>query len=536
MWSDNDIDNAFQRLNPPGPELAPFPLDAWLRLEDQLDKAVLERAVRRRLWKFFAAEVALVALVALGWLAWPTAVTPTTGTAPKSSGPASGRALPAATSARRAANEAKHPATSGTPSSSRAAQAFPVPPATAPAPETAGLPSSSPPFLKAVAGAPTKPSAAALPHVALASATVPGSFRQHPADGRISLHALAVPLNTRPNHNYTRAHGSTRQEQPAAQRAAATAVSFAESTTARHPAAGNIAAPAEAPTPAVVAATAGLRHHREGQSPLPALLVTGAPDAAAPAGALPEPGALTTEAPTAAGGPSALPPTGARLLLPAAVGLPAPLATTAVAPANLPVPMRQPRFYVGLVAAPDVSTVRFASVASPMPNVGLTLEYRLTNRLRVSTGLLRSTKRYVARREDYDWGAYSKLVYSHDFTDVDGTCTVLDVPLNLRYALLLRPNFQLFASTGLSSYFMQREHYYYDWTDANGFHAWNGSAVNRNRHLLSILNLAVGYERRLDAHWSVQAEPYVKLPLAGVGLGKVRLASAGIFFGMQYGF
>ena len=69
MWSDNDIDKAFQRLNPPEPEPTPFPLDAWLRLETQLDKAAIERAVRQRLWQFFAAEVAVVGLVALGWLA-----------------------------------------------------------------------------------------------------------------------------------------------------------------------------------------------------------------------------------------------------------------------------------------------------------------------------------------------------------------------------------------------------------------------------------------------------------------------------------
>ena len=71
MWSDNDIDDAFQRLNPPEPEPTPFPLDAWLRLETQLDKAVIERAVRRRVWRLFAAEVAVVILAAIGWLLWP---------------------------------------------------------------------------------------------------------------------------------------------------------------------------------------------------------------------------------------------------------------------------------------------------------------------------------------------------------------------------------------------------------------------------------------------------------------------------------
>ena len=58
---------------------------------------------------------------------------------------------------------------------------------------------------------------------------------------------------------------------------------------------------------------------------------------------------------------------------------------------------------------------------------------------------------------------------------------------------------------------------------------------NGSRHLLKVLNLSVGYERLLGPRWSVQAEPFVKLPLAGVGYGAVRLRSAGVFFSLRYG-
>ena len=209
----------------------------------------------------------------------------------------------------------------------------------------------------------------------------------------------------------------------------------------------------------------------------------------------------------------------------------------AVAPtAALPSPLRQPRLYVGLVAAPDVSTVRFADVEAPALNFGLTLDYRLGNRLRLSTGLLRSNKKYVARREDYDWGAYGARVYSRNFSDVEGTCTVLDVPLNLRYDLLVQPGYRLVSTVGLSSFFMQHEKYEYGWTDATGAHTWTTTAVNENQHFLSILNLALGAEYGLGTRWSLLAEPYVKLPLAGVGLGKVKLLSAGVYVGVKYGF
>ena len=201
-----------------------------------------------------------------------------------------------------------------------------------------------------------------------------------------------------------------------------------------------------------------------------------------------------------------------------------------------PAPIREPRFLLGLVTAPDVTTVKFTSVQAPLLNLGLTLDYRLGPRLRLSTGLLRSTKQYSARREDYDWGAYASRVYQRDFKDVDATCTVLDIPLNLRYDLLVRPRYLLAGSVGLSSFFMQRERYTYAYVENNLPQRWERNAVNENRHLLSILNLSLGYEGRLNEHWRFQAEPYLKLPLAGVGAGKVRLTSAGVFVGVKYGF
>jgi hypothetical protein len=60
--------------------------------------------------------------------------------------------------------------------------------------------------------------------------------------------------------------------------------------------------------------------------------------------------------------------------------------------------------------------------------------------------------------------------------------------------------------------------------------------VNQNQHLLRILNLTAGVEYGLGTRWNLLAEPYVKVPLAGVGMGKVKLLSAGVLFGLKYGF
>ena len=59
---------------------------------------------------------------------------------------------------------------------------------------------------------------------------------------------------------------------------------------------------------------------------------------------------------------------------------------------------------------------------------------------------------------------------------------------------------------------------------------------NQNSHYFSIGNLSVGYERKINKKISFQVEPFIKLPLAGVGYGKVKLLSSGVFLSLKYNF
>jgi hypothetical protein len=41
-------------------------------------------------------------------------------------------------------------------------------------------------------------------------------------------------------------------------------------------------------------------------------------------------------------------------------------------------------------------------------------------------------------------------------------------------------------------------------------------------------------ERSLGKHFSIQAEPYLKVPLKGLGIGNIRMDSYGILFTLKY--
>jgi hypothetical protein len=82
---------------------------------------------------------------------------------------------------------------------------------------------------------------------------------------------------------------------------------------------------------------------------------------------------------------------------------------------------------------------------------------------------------------------------------------------------------------------MDKENYnlYYNWGSSPASPYPLNSDTNSN-YLFSIWNLSVGLERSLGKHFSIQAEPYLKVPLKGLGTGSIRMDSYGIFFTLKY--
>lgn len=190
----------------------------------------------------------------------------------------------------------------------------------------------------------------------------------------------------------------------------------------------------------------------------------------------------------------------------------------------------QSKWSVGLVTGAEWSKVKHNSIGSMEMNYGVTVQYRFAPRWSIESGLLVVPKVYTARKEDY----HKAVNYPNDLKTIDAVCRVFDVPLNLRYDILQKQNNQLFVSTGLSSFWMQKEDYTFTY-ELNGNSLQNEISVyNENRHLFSVGNIAVGYEYAWN-NFSLQAVPYLKLPLKGIGMGKVDVGSSGIQLSIKYG-
>ncbi|UII30848.1 PorT family protein [Fulvivirga ulvae] len=188
-------------------------------------------------------------------------------------------------------------------------------------------------------------------------------------------------------------------------------------------------------------------------------------------------------------------------------------------------------FAVEMAYSPDLTSVGYFKPDRPGSNFGLMGSYFM-NRWSVSTGAIYSRKIYFS--EESSGGGY----YSgpSDFTRIDGDCRVIDIPINISYYLSNNVHHGFYLSAGFSSYIMLRENYDF-LTKSNGTEReWSSEYENKNNHFFSVLNLSLGYERRIKNGFFIQLEPFVKAPVSGIGEGKVDLVSTGAFLNLMYKF
>lgn len=184
-------------------------------------------------------------------------------------------------------------------------------------------------------------------------------------------------------------------------------------------------------------------------------------------------------------------------------------------------------FGITFSVGPDVSFVKLNNTGKTTLTYGAGISYGFAKRFTARAGFYVSQKRYEALPDQYHTpgGNYPYL------TDIDADCRIYEIPVSLSYSFGQRKKHNWFGSVGLSSFIMKKEDYVYNYKTPTGqTYNYYYSASNQNKHYFSVLNLSGGYQYHLNKWLSLQAEPYLQIPLGGVGMGKIKLNSAGVLF------
>lgn len=263
-------------------------------------------------------------------------------------------------------------------------------------------------------------------------------------------------------------------------------------------------------------------------------------------------GSLTTNQPTAAAvsastgtdftkaiTPTAV-PASAESAVPATASTDSATTSAAAAPAN-DLQQRNKKtatpgnkhFYAGILYARDESSIGFESNRGQGYSWQLLAGYRFAKRWSIESGI------HIEKKEYYTNGEHTNKAFLNPAGTVlwiESESHLLEIPLTVKYDVLLKKRHNLFVATGLSSYIINREDFEYE-EEVNGVIQKSNLALTKTTsNLFSTVNLSLGYQFRLGKIGSIRIEPYLNLPISGIGKGESPIISKGIYAGWVYDF
>jgi hypothetical protein len=176
----------------------------------------------------------------------------------------------------------------------------------------------------------------------------------------------------------------------------------------------------------------------------------------------------------------------------------------------------------------DLSYVDISNPGKIQVAYGAGLRYSLSKHLSIGSGIYVSKKIYTASPYEYKFPGGSTYP---NLKSINADCKVYEIPVTLAYNFGAAKNHSWFGAAGLSSLLMKRETYdYFYQTPTGQSYSYAKTITNENKHYFSVLTISGGYQYNLGNRIALLAEPYLKLPLGGVGAGKIKLNSTGLLF------
>jgi hypothetical protein len=192
--------------------------------------------------------------------------------------------------------------------------------------------------------------------------------------------------------------------------------------------------------------------------------------------------------------------------------------------------LSHPRYALSVIAAPEVNGVGSFEQTSSGTNVGLLFSAGLFKKITFSAGALYSKKPYSTYFSNYYGGSRP----GSNLSSINADCRVLDIPLNMDFQFYHKNRNSFSVGSGLSSYIMLHESYQYNYTNPAVNGSVNYTVPNTNKYIFGVLNLQATYTRQMNSAVGLSIQPYMKVPLTGIGANNAKLQTAGVAVGLSW--
>jgi hypothetical protein len=183
---------------------------------------------------------------------------------------------------------------------------------------------------------------------------------------------------------------------------------------------------------------------------------------------------------------------------------------------------------------PDFNSTKSVIGGKTSLAFGIGVGVGITKKLSIQTGVNYGHKNYNASAYDY---AFNNPNAINTIEQVQAACKVLEIPLRASLNVSENKRRRIELNAGLSSYLMLKEDYTFKYHSALNRADRLVQATNENKHILSVIDLSASYDVKLkNKNLALGIEPYVKIPITGIGEGDVPLKSSGISLKLRYDF
>ena len=188
--------------------------------------------------------------------------------------------------------------------------------------------------------------------------------------------------------------------------------------------------------------------------------------------------------------------------------------------------------YFGLIAGPDLSKVHSRPFNFGF-DVGLLFGYKINSKISLETGLIKGRKNYTSDGSNFNMSKIRQsMPAGMTINDLTSKSNLIEIPLKVKYSFTTKRNSGFFVSGGLSSYIMTMEKNLYN-TSVNGNpEKFNGVYYKNNYRFPADATISAGYEHGISSYLDFKIEPFLKIPLQGVGVGSLPVTSTGLHIGI----
>ncbi|HEV8082704.1 MAG TPA: outer membrane beta-barrel protein [Chitinophagaceae bacterium] len=189
--------------------------------------------------------------------------------------------------------------------------------------------------------------------------------------------------------------------------------------------------------------------------------------------------------------------------------------------------------YIGVVAGPDFSKVQSGSFANTGFDAGVLLGFNINRKFSFETGIMWTKKIYESEGKNFSMDKVrSTMPVGMEIDNLTSRSSFIEIPVKGKYNFAIKNKSDLFVSGGVSAYIMTKEKNAYNVSLNGNREKLLGVYEKDNYCMPAVANVSIGYEHSVSKSLDIRIEPFLKIPLQGMGVGSLPVTSAGLQLGI----